>query len=158
MNTSGQKPLDHIDQRILRELQSDGRVTNAELANRIGLSAGPCWQRVKRLEDAGYITHYAAILDQKMLGFPDTVIIEVTLDRHDEETLEKFGRALADLPEVLEAYLTTGDYDYFVKVAIAGTEGYEHFLRDKLYKIAGIKHTRSCFALRCLKRNLSVAP
>ena len=152
------KVLDEIDRRILRELQANGRLTNAQLADLVGLSASPCWQRVKRLEDDGYITGYAALLDQKRLGLPDTVIIEVTLERHDDEVLERFGRALTDLPEVLEAYLTTGEYDYFIKVAIAGTEGYERFLREKLYKIPGIRHTRTFFKLRCLKRNFSVVP
>ena len=152
------KALDDLDRKILRELQANGRLTNAQLAERVGLSASPCWQRVKRLEDDGYITGYTALLDQKRLGLPDTVIIEVTLERHDDEVLERFGRALTDLPEVLEAYLTTGEYDYFIKVAIAGTEGYERFLREKLYKIPGIRHTRTCFTLRCLKRNFSVVP
>jgi Lrp/AsnC family leucine-responsive transcriptional regulator len=89
---------------------------------------------------------------------PDTIIIEVTLERHDDEVIERFGKALTDLPEILEAYLTTGEYDYFIKVAINGTEGYERFLREKLYRIPGIRHTRSCFALRCLKRRFSVTP
>ena len=89
---------------------------------------------------------------------PDTIIIEVTLERHDDEVIERFGQALTDLPEILEAYLTTGEYDYFIKVAINGTEGYERFLREKLYRIPGIRHTRSCFALRCLKRRFSVTP
>jgi Lrp/AsnC family transcriptional regulator, leucine-responsive regulatory protein len=152
------KPLDDFDRAILRELQNDARVSNTELASRIGLSPSPCWQRVKRLEDSGYIESYVAVLDQKRLGMPDTVIIEVTLEKHDDEVLEKFGKALTDLPEVLEAYLTTGEYDYFVKVAVNGTEGYERFLRERLYRIPGIRHTRSCFALRCLKRKFSATP
>jgi Lrp/AsnC family leucine-responsive transcriptional regulator len=152
------KRLDDIDRAILRELQANARLSNTELAERVGLSPSPCWQRVKRLEDSGCIQGYVAILDHKRLGMPDTVIIEVTLERHDDEGIERFGRALTDLPEILEAYLTTGEYDYFVKVAIDGTEGYERFLREKLYRIPGIRHTRSCFALRCLKRQFSVAP
>lgn len=75
-----------------------------------------------------------------------------TLDRHDEEILETFGRHLTELPEVLEAYLTTGDYDYLIKVAVEGTSGYERFLRERLYRIPGIRHSRTSFALRCLKR------
>lgn len=152
------KPLDEIDRNILRQLQDNARLSNAELAERVGLSPSPCWQRVKRLEDSGFIQGYVAILDHKQLGMPDTIIIEVTLERHDDEVIERFGRALTDLPEILEAYLTTGEYDYFIKVAINGTEGYERFLREKLYRIPGIRHTRSCFALRCLKRRFSVTP
>ena len=86
----------------------------------------------------------------------ETVIIEVTLDRHDEETLGRFGQVLTDLPEVIEAYLTTGDYDYLVKVAVESTAGYERFLREKLYRIPGIRHSRSSFTLRCLKKLTSI--
>ena len=150
--------LDAIDQRILRELRSDGRLSNAKLAERVGLSATPCWNRVRALEDAGVIEGYAALLNQKALGLPDTVIIEVTLDKHDERTLERFGEALADLPEVVEAFLVSGEYDYLIKVAVAGTEGYESFLRRKLYRLPGFQNSRSIFALRCLKRSISVEP
>src|SRR5690349_6387872 len=107
-----QRPLDHIDRRILRELLGNARLTSTQLSERVGRSASTCWQRVKRLEDDGYITGYSAVLDQAKLGLSETVIIEVTLERHDDEVLENFGRALAALPEVLEAYLTTGEYDY----------------------------------------------
>jgi Lrp/AsnC family leucine-responsive transcriptional regulator len=148
--------LDDIDRKILRALQQDARLTTAQLADRIGLSTTPCWNRLKRLETQGYIDGYVALLNQEKLGLPETVIIEVTLDHHDEEVLARFGKVLADLPEVIEAYLTTGDYDYLVKVAVESTAGYEHFLREKLYRIPGIRHSRSSFALRCLKRLSSV--
>lgn len=143
--------LDAIDRKILRELQRDARISNVKLAERIGLSPTPCWNRVRALESAGFISGYVAILDQTSLGVPDTVIIEVTLDRHDHEVLERVGQQLADLPEVIEAYLVSGDYDYFIKVVVAGTDGYESFLRNRLYKIPGIRHSRSMFTLRCLK-------
>ena len=152
------KPLDDIDRRILRTLQDDARISNTDLAEKVALSASPCWQRVKRLEEDGVIESYAAILNQTKLGKPDTVIVEVTLDRHDEEAVEKFGKALASLSEVLEAYLTAGSYDYVIKVAVDGTEGYERFLRERLYKITGVRETRSSFVLRCLKRKFSVTP
>jgi len=152
------KPLDRIDRKILRTLLENGRLSNAELSEKVGLSPSPCWQRVKRLEDEGVIRGYTAILDQAKLGLTETVIIEVMLERHDDEVLERFGEAMAALPEVLEAYLTTGEYDYLIKVAVAGTAGYEQFLRRKLYKIEGVRHSRSCFALKCLKHTLSVVP
>jgi len=113
----GPKQLDEFDRKILRELQANSRLSNTALAGRVGLSPSPCWSRVKRLEDAGYIESYAAVLDQRKLGLPDTVIVEVTLERHDETVLERFGKALANFPEVLEAYLTTGEYDYLCCVA-----------------------------------------
>ncbi|MCC8937107.1 Lrp/AsnC family transcriptional regulator [Bradyrhizobium sp. Arg68] len=148
--------LDEIDRKILRALQQDARLTTAQLADRIGLSTTPCWNRLKRLETQGYIDGYVALLNQDKLGLPETVIIELTLDRHDEEMLERFGQLLTNLPEVIEAYLTTGDYDYIVKVAVESTAGYERFLREKLYRIPGIRHSRSSFALRCLKKLTSV--
>lgn len=150
--------IDEIDRRILRELRSDGRLSNTKLAEKVGLSTTPCWNRVRALEEGGMIEGYAALLSQTALGYPDTVIIEVTLDRHDDEIFDKFGQALATLPEVMEAYLLTGDYDYLIKVAVAGTAGYEEFLRKKLYKLPGLKHSRSTFVLRCLKRAHSVEP
>lgn len=150
--------LDDIDREILRTLSRDGRISNQKLADTVHLSATPCWHRVKALEDGGFITGYVAMLDQRALGVPDTVIIEVTVDRHDDEILKAFSDALAELPEVMEAYLLSGEYDYLIKVAVAGTEGYERFLRQKLYKLPGVKHTRSTFTLRCLKRAPSVTP
>jgi Lrp/AsnC family transcriptional regulator, leucine-responsive regulatory protein len=150
--------LDAIDRRILRELRNDGRLSNAKLAERVGLSPTPCWNRVRALEKSGVIKGYTALLNSKALGFPDVVIIEVTLDKHDERTLERFGQALADLPEVTEAFLVSGEYDYLIKVSVAGTEGYEDFLRRKLYRLPGFGNSRSMFSLRCLKRSASVEP
>jgi len=150
--------IDEIDRRILRELRQDGRLSNTKLAEKVGLSTTPCWNRVRALEESGMIEGYTALLSQTALGYPDTVIIEVTLDRHDDDIFDKFGQALAELPEVMEAYLLTGEYDYLIKVAVAGTAGYEEFLRRKLYKLPGLRHSRSTFVLRCLKRTYSVAP
>ena len=155
-NTQTKRELDKIDRNILRILQADGRISFTELGEKVGLSTTPCWNRLKRLEKQGYIDGYVALLNQEKLGLPETVIIEVTLDRHDEEVLERFGQLLAGLPEVIEAYLTTGDYDYLVKVAVESPAGYERFLREKLYRIPGIRHSRSSFALRCLKKLTSV--
>lgn len=150
--------MDEIDRKILRELQFNARVSNVQLAERVGLSPSPCWNRVRHLEASGVIEKYVTIFNQEALGVPDTVIIEARLERHDDAILKKFEDVLAQLPEVVESYLVTGEYDYYIKVAIAGTAGYEQFLREKLYKIPGISHTRSSFTLRCLKRIFSVQP
>jgi Lrp/AsnC family leucine-responsive transcriptional regulator len=150
--------IDEIDRKILRELRIDGRISNTQLAEKVGLSASPCWTRMRQMEQAGVIEGYTVLLNQKLLGLPDTVMIEVTLDRHDDDTFERFGQALAQMPEVMEAYLLTGEYDYLIKVAVAGTEGYEQFLRRKLYTLPGLRHSRSTFVLRCLKRSHSVVP
>ena len=150
--------MDEIDSKILRELQFKARITNTELAERIALSASPCWNRVRRLEAEGVIEKYVTIINQRALGIPDTVILEVRLSHHDDEILKRFEEALRRMPEVIEAFLVTGEYDYFVRVATAGTEGYERFLREKIYKLPGVAHTRSSFALRCLKQTYSVQP
>jgi Lrp/AsnC family leucine-responsive transcriptional regulator len=140
----------------MRALQKNARLSNAELAEIVGMSTTACWNRTRQLEADGYIRGYVALLDQQKLGFADVVLIEVTLDRHDENALARFGDELATLPEVLEAYLVSGEYDYLIKVAVDGTAGYERFLREKLYKISGIRHSRSMFALRCMKNIPSV--
>jgi len=150
--------MDAIDKKILRTLARQGRLTNAELAEKVGLSPSPCWTRVKRLEQAGVIRGYAALLDQAALGLPDTVFIEVMMERHDEAQLRRFEEAVADIPEILECHLVTGEYDYVIKAAVGGTMGYERLLRDRLYRLPGVRHTRTSFALRCLKRELSPVP
>nr|WP_325249050.1 Lrp/AsnC family transcriptional regulator [Amylibacter sp.] len=150
--------IDEIDQRILRALTRDGRISNTQLAQQVGLSPSPCWQRVRRLEQQGIISEYRAILDQTKLGAAEIVLIEVVLDRHDDETLEIFGRDMQKMPEVLEVHLTTGEYDYLIKVAVDGTRGYEEFLRKKLYRVPGIRHSRSSFVLRSLKNVQAYLP
>jgi Lrp/AsnC family leucine-responsive transcriptional regulator len=150
--------LDAIDKKILRALSRQGRLTNAELAEQVGLSPSPCWTRVKRLEQAGIIKGYAAVLDQAALGLPDTVFIEVMMERHDEAQLQRFEAAVRDIPEILECHLVTGEYDYVIKAAVGGTAGYERLLRDRLYRLPGVRHTRTSFALRSLKQELSPLP
>lgn len=150
--------IDEIDHRILRALTRNGRISNTQLAQQVGLSPSPCWQRVRRLEQQGIISEYRAILDQTKLGAAEIVLIEVVLDRHDDEALEIFGRDMQKMPEVLEVHLTTGEYDYLIKVAVDGTRGYEEFLRKKLYRVPGIRHSRSSFVLRSLKNVQAYLP
>ena len=97
-------------------------------------------------------------LTQAVLGADEAVILEGTMAGNEDEAVENVGRAMAAMPEVLEVYLTTGEYDYFIKVAVNGTNGYEEFLRKRLYKVQGIRHSRSSFTLRCLKNAYSVPP
>lgn len=150
--------LDLIDRKILSILHLNGRLSISELAEQVGLSTSPCWTRVKQLESSGAIERYVAVIDPLALGLRDIVYVEITLERHDEKVLERFGAALARIPQVIEASLVTGEYDYLVKVVVADTADYERFLREKLYRIEGIRHTRSTFALRTLKRSVSVDP
>jgi Lrp/AsnC family leucine-responsive transcriptional regulator len=150
--------LDAIDRRILSALHRDGRLTINALAEQVGLSPSPCWTRVKRLEESGAIERYVAVLNHKALGLDNVVFIEITLDKHDDKLLDSFGEALARIPEVVEAHLVTGDYDYLVKAVVSGTAHYERFLREKIYRLPGLRHSRSTFGLRALKRSISVDP
>jgi Lrp/AsnC family leucine-responsive transcriptional regulator len=143
--------LDRIDRKILSALRGNGRLTVAQLAEEVGLSSSPCWTRLKRLETLKIIEGYTVNVNPKAIGIHEVFFIEITLERHDDEMLENFSEALADIPEVVEAHLVTGDYDYLVKVAVKDADHYERFLRKKLYSIKGIRHTRSTFALRPLK-------
>lgn len=144
--------LDKFDRAILEALQQDARLSLQELGKRVGLTASPCWTRIKRMEDAGVIEGYAVRVNPDKVGLSETVILHVTLDSHSDEALFEFGKALAEIPEVLEAYLVSGDYDYDIRVAVDGTRGYERFLRERLYKIPGIRHSKSSFVLRRLKQ------
>ena len=145
--------LDKFDISILEALQKDARLSLQDLGKIVGLTASPCWTRVKRLEDAGVIEGYTVRLSPEKLGLPETVILHVSLDSHSDEALFEFGRALEDIPEVLEAFLVSGDYDYYIRVAVEETRGYERFLREKLYKIPGIRNSKSSFVLRRLKQS-----
>ena len=147
--------LDDIDKKILRLLREDGHLTTQEVADRVGLSQTPCWSRIRRLEESGVISGYVALLSPELIGKPLSVIVELALEQHDDEKIEAFSRYIMPLPEVTDAYLTTGEYDYVLIAAVEDTEGYEAFLRKKLMKFPGIRHTRSTFCLRRLKRDPS---
>lgn len=147
--------LDDVDRKILRLLREDGHLTTQEVADRVGLSQTPCWTRIRRLEESGVITGYVALLSPELIGKPLSVMVELTLEQHDDEKIETFSRYIMQLPEVTDAYLTTGEYDYVIIAAVEDTEGYEAFLRKKLMKFPGIRHTRSTFCLRRLKRDPS---
>ncbi|MES2978957.1 MAG: Lrp/AsnC family transcriptional regulator [Pseudomonadota bacterium] len=144
--------MDAIDRKILAELQGNGRASLQEISQAAGLSSTPCWTRMKRMEDEGVIERYTVNLNAEALGLGDTVLVQLTLDSHSDNTLEKFGQVLASIPEVVEAYLVSGEYDYLLRVAVKDTKHYERLLREKLYKIKGIRHSKSSFVLRTLKK------
>jgi Lrp/AsnC family transcriptional regulator, leucine-responsive regulatory protein len=150
--------LDLIDRKILSELMKDGRLTNTELAAKVGLSPSSCWTRVRRLESDGAIERYGAISSQAALGLANFVFVEITLDKHTDKVLDRFGAAVARIPEVVEADLVSGEYDYLIKVAVRDNADYERFLRERLYRIEGVRHTRSTFSLRALKWSTSIDP
>ena len=145
--------LDKLDLAILSELQRDARISLQELSGRVGLSSSPCWTRIKRMEESGVIEGYTVRVNAAKVGLPDTVIVHVTLDSHSDEALFDFGRALEAIPEVQEAFLVSGDYDYYLRIAVADTRDYERLLSERLYKIPGIRHSKSSFVLRQLKQS-----
>ena len=144
--------MDAIDRKILQVLQADARASLQQVGQKVGLSASPCWERIKKMEQAGVIEGYTVRLNPQALGLSDTVLVQLTLDSHTDNTLEKFGEVLATIPEVIEAYLVSGEYDYLLRVAVKDTRDYERLLREKLYKIKGIRHSKSSFVLRTLKK------
>jgi Lrp/AsnC family leucine-responsive transcriptional regulator len=143
--------FDKIDMAILRVLLLDSRKTLQEIGTEVGLSPTSCWTRIKKLEAQGVIKRYTIDVDPAKLGYHDSVIVQVTLESHTDETLYDFGRVLATIPEIQEAYLVSGDYDYYIRIAVRDTRDYERLLREKLYKIPGIRHSKSHFVLRVLK-------
>lgn len=143
--------LDKFDLAILRVLVADSRRTLQEIGEAVKLSPTTCWSRIKRLESEGLIRRYSVDLDRARLGYKDTVIVQLTLESHTDATLYEFGQVLAEIPEVLDAYLVSGDYDYYIRIAVRDTRDYERLLREKLYKIPGIRHSKSSFVLRVLK-------
>ena len=144
--------MDALDRKILKVLQQDARASLQQIGQAVGLSASPCWERIRKMELAGVIEGYTVRLNAQALDLADTVMVQVTLDSHSDNTLEKFGEVLATIPEVIEAYLVSGEYDYLLRVAVKDTRDYERLLREKLYKIKGIRHSKSSFVLRVMKK------
>jgi Lrp/AsnC family leucine-responsive transcriptional regulator len=144
--------MDAIDRKILKALQANSRASQQDIGRSVGLSSSPCWERIRKLEASGVIEGYTVRLNAQALGLADTVLVQVTLDSHSDNTLEKFGETLAAIPEVIEAYLLSGEYDYLLRVAVKDTRDYERLLRERLYKIKGIRHSKSSFVLRTLKK------
>ncbi len=148
--------LDAIDRRILDRLQEDGRVSNVELANDVGISSSPCWRRVRELERRGVISGYVALVDAAAVGLPVSVFVQVTLERQIEAALETFEAAVKARPEVMECYLMTGDADYLLRVVVSDLPTYEAFLKDHLTRIPGIANIKSSFALNQVKYRTSL--
>ena len=143
--------FDRTDMAILRILLEDSRRTLQDIGSEVGLSPTACWSRIKRLEAEGVIKRYTIAVDPARIGYRDSVIVQLTLESHTEDTLYAFGQVLATIPEIQEAYLVSGDYDYYIRIAVRDTRDYERLLREKLYKIPGIRHSKSHFVLRVLK-------
>lgn len=148
--------LDGFDRKILAELQKSSKLTNVELASRVGLSPSPCLARVKALEHAGIVKDYVALLDSEKLGGTVSVFIHVTLERQSEPVLDVFETTVSRLPEVMECYLMSGDADYLLRVVVRDTVALKDFILDKLTRTPGVANIRSSFALKQVKYNTSL--
>jgi Lrp/AsnC family leucine-responsive transcriptional regulator len=139
-----------MDRKILRILQADGRMSVAEIAERVNLSPTPCWNRIRRLEASGVIKGYIAVVDPALLGMPIEVLVHVTLDRHAEFAIKKFVDALDALPEVVQCVSLSGQYDALLRVRVADLPAFERLLMQRLARVPGIAHFSSSFVLNHL--------
>ncbi len=141
--------LDRYDRHILELLQKNGRMTNQELADAINLSPSPCLRRVRRLEEAGLIDGYVALLKARELGLTLMAFIQIVMDKHTPERFEKFEETIRSFPEVLECHLITGQSaDYLLKVIVKDMDNYQQFLLQKLTRIEGVSGVHSSFVLK----------
>ncbi|WP_423601508.1 Lrp/AsnC family transcriptional regulator [Roseateles sp. MS654] len=143
--------LDKFDRAILRALQRNARASLQEISDAVGLTTSPCWTRIKRLEESGVIEGYTVQVNAEKIGRPEQLIVQLTLNKHTDAAMAEFARHLEAIPEVIDAYLVSGDYDYVLRLSVRDTRDYERLLREKLYKIPGVRHSKSSFVLRCLK-------
>jgi Lrp/AsnC family leucine-responsive transcriptional regulator len=143
--------LDAIDRRIIATLQADGRLTNVELASRVGLSPSPCLRRVKRLERDGYIEAYRAVLQRGRVGLGLTVFVGVKIADHANDRAEAFQDAIVAMPEIVACHLVAGDVDYLLEVVVPDLQHYQRYLVGKLLGLSIIREVRSAIAIQTLK-------
>jgi len=148
--------LSATDRKILQALQEDGRMTNQDLSERVGLSPSPCLRRVRALEDSGLIDRYVALVDPAALGLSVTAFVRVRLDQQDDQRLEAFERMIASFPEVMDCYLMTGDCDYQLRVLVSSLDAFEEFLRQRLTRIEGVSQLTTSFGLRSVVRRTAL--
>jgi len=148
--------LDAVDRHILTVLQEDGRITNQDLSQKVGLSPTPCLRRLKRLEDTGVIQGYTAIVDPKAYGLPFSVFCSVRLMQQTQEHITEFEKAVEGWSEVQECYLMTGSRDYLLRLLTDGIEGYERFLKQKMTRLKCIQSVESNFALATVKKRVGL--
>ncbi len=145
-----------MDRRVLRALQKRGRISNADLADAVNLSASACHRRVQRLEEAGYIRDYVALLDERKLGLPTTVFVEIKLSAQADDVLAAFETAIARVPDVLECHLMAGTADYLLKIVAEDTEDFARIHRQHLTRLPGVAQMQSSFSLRTVVRTTAL--
>lgn len=151
-----QGALDETDRRILRQLQKRGRISNAQLAEVVNLSASACHRRVQRLEEMGIIRDYVALLDARKMALGTIVFVEITLQAQAEDVLDAFERAVARIPDVLECHLMAGAADYLLKVVAEDSEDFARIHRQSLSRLPGVAQMQSSFALRTVLRTTAL--
>lgn len=142
------QPLDAIDRKILDAVQVNGRITNQELADQVGLSPSPCLRRVRQLEADEVISQYVALVNPAALGLNVTAFVRVRLDQQDDRHLDAFEAAISEFPEVMECYLMTGEADYQLRILVRSLTEFEDFLRYRLTRVSGVANVTTSFALR----------
>ena len=148
--------IEKQDERLLAKLQKDGRATNQQLAEDVGMSASACWRRVRALEDSGVIESYAALVDREKAGFATSAILHVSLERHDAKFVEEFVSRVQARPEVLECFATTGDADYHLRVVVRDMAAYNRFLDEFIFRLPGIRNVRTNVILREIKTTVAL--
>lgn len=148
--------IDSTDRRILSALQRNGRLTNVELAEEVGLSPSPCLRRVRQLEKDGFIDRYVAHLNPKKLGYPMTVFVRVWLDGQGADTVNSFIEAVQKLDEVVECHLIAGDCDFLLRVIAADLDGYRRFQSEYLGRIAGVRSVKTEIPLQTYNRSWEI--
>ncbi len=148
---------DETDRRILAVLQKQGRITNSDLSEAVNLSPSACHRRVQRLEEAGVITGYVALLDARRMGRPTTVFVEITLQRQADEVLDAFEREVARIPDIQECHLMAGTADYLLKIVVQDTEDFARIHRQYLARLPGVAQMHSSFALRTVFKSTALA-
>lgn len=148
--------IDRTDLRILEQLQADGRLSHVELAARVGLSPTPCTRRVRRLEQQGIIRGYAAILEPKRIGQNVAAYVQIKLERHTDDVIERFRRTLHERPEVVAAHAMTGEMDFLLQVVVPDLDALGRFTLHHLLKIPGVRDVRSSLVLETLKSSAGV--
>ncbi len=143
--------LDRIDRRILAALQEDGRISNVELAAKVGLSPTPCLERTRRLERDGFIDRYAAILDPERMGMGLLAFVEVSLDRPTADVFENFAQAALADPNIIECHMVAGGFDYLMKVRVADMNAYRQFLGTGISRLPGVRETRTYVVIENVK-------
>ena len=145
------KTLDRIDRRLLEELQADARISNQDLAKRVGLSTAPCWRRLRRLEADGFIASYATLLNPNAIGLPILAYAQVTLENHHPESVRQFDELIARRAEVLECHSMSGTNDYLLRIVAGSIEAYERFLSTHVLQTKAVRSVNTSFVLRTKK-------